>query len=75
MTIFAVLPRHLKDFGFGKSSISEMVMEEYNELAAHFRKSHEEGQELQGLQLFNLSVLNILWRIITGKRHDLNVSN
>ena len=48
-------------------------MEEYNEIAAHIKQCHNNGKEIQTNQLFNLSILNVLWRIVTGKRYDLNV--
>ena len=66
--------RNLRDFGFGKSSMEEIVMEEFRDLAEDLRgrvnKGDIGGVEVQTSQLFNMSVLNVLWQIMTGKRFD-----
>ena len=59
-----IIFRHLKDFGFGKASMNDIITEEFNELSESLRKSHTNGEEVETSHLFNLSALNILWRIV-----------
>ena len=60
--------RHLRDFGFGKSSMEEMIRDECLCLAERLRSM--DGLEVETKQLFNLSVMNILWRMISGSRYS-----
>ena len=60
--------RHLRDFGFGKSSMEEMIRDECLCLAERLRSM--DGLEVDTKQLFNLSVMNILWRMISGSRYS-----
>ena len=65
--------RHLRDFGFGKSLMETLVQDEVKELIQELKQKMEEKPE--GIDLshtFNISVLNSLWMIITGKRLKLN---
>ena len=65
--------RHLKDFGFGRSSMETFIMDEIQELIQDLKsKIQNESNELNLAQSFNLSVLNGLWKIMTGKRYDIN---
>ena len=61
--------KHLKDFGFGKSSMEEMIRLEVTDLADHLRSV--KGQEVETKQLFNFYVMNILWRMMSGSRYVL----
>jgi cytochrome P450 len=69
--------RHLKDFGFGKSSMEELIQDELKELIQVINTSIKEAEngELKIHQIFNLPVLNGLWKIITGKRLDIKNEN
>ncbi|CAL8126614.1 unnamed protein product [Orchesella dallaii] len=65
------LLRQLRDFGFGKSSMEELVQEEVKETIAHLKKF--QGKPIKNLkQMLQISVLNSLWTITANKRfnHD-----
>ena len=63
--------RHLKEFGFGKSSMESLVADEAKELIADMKTKIKANNELQMVGQFNLTIINSLWNIITGKRLDL----
>ena len=54
----------LGDFGFGKSSMEELVWEEAEKFCESLSSRVEKPVQVSGL--FNISMLNILWRITTG---------
>ena len=54
----------LGDFGFGKSSVEELVWEEAEKFCESLSSRVEKPVQVSGL--FNISMLNILWRITTG---------
>lgn len=61
--------RQLRDFGFGKTSMEDLVMAEVNELIEIWKES--EGKPVSSVKdqlLF--AVVNALWTITTGKRHS-----
>ena len=58
--------KHLKDFGFGKSSMEHMICVEVTDLANHLR-SMKDG-EIETKQLFNFYVMNIMWCMMSGSR-------
>ena len=62
--------RHLRDMGFGKSSIENQMMDEIQELIQEIKSSIESDPnnvvDFKGM--FNLSTLNVLWAMITGSR-------
>lgn len=60
--------RHLRDFGFGKNSMEQLIMEEVREIVDWMKK--EEGHPLEVNRKFSLAVLNSLWMILSGKRFD-----
>ena len=65
--------RHLKDFGFGRSKMEDLVLDEYKELAAELCRLSDNGNvEMESKNVFNLTILNVLWRIVMGKRFDMN---
>ena len=57
------------------ASIENAIVEEYLELAEEIKKKTENGIDIQTHQLFNLSITNILWKMISGKRYDLKDSD
>ncbi len=63
--------RHLRDFGFGKSSMEDIIRQEFTDLAEKITESGKKG-EVDSHMLFNLSVMNVLWGMISGERFDLN---
>ena len=63
--------KHLKDLGSGRSSMEEIIGIEFDEIAKKLRLSG--GKEDISIHLlFNVTVINVLWRIIAGSRFDMN---
>ncbi|CAG7786840.1 unnamed protein product, partial [Allacma fusca] len=58
--------RHLRDFGFGKNYMEQLILEEVDE-TIHWLKSHE-GEPLSINRKFYLAVINSLFTIMAGKR-------
>ena len=58
----------LKGFGFGKSSMEQMMNEEVNIFCEQLRG--DAGSNVDLTNKFNVLVINSLWRIIGGKRFD-----
>ncbi|CAL8109768.1 unnamed protein product [Orchesella dallaii] len=61
--------RGLRDFGFGKESMEGMLIHELQDLQNTLRKDVGKPVNLSGV--FNASVLNSLWYIVTGNRFEL----
>jgi len=60
--------RTLRDFGFGRASMEDMILEEAKELCDWLKKQNGALVELN--DRFHLAVVNSLWRILTGERHE-----
>jgi len=60
--------RQLRDFGFGKSSMEEIVMDEVKEISDWLKR--EEGNPVSLTHRFSLATYNSIWRILTGERFD-----
>jgi hypothetical protein len=60
--------KHLRDFGFGKGSMEEIIREEFTQLSDKLSTCN--GKEIDSDQLFNLSVINVLWGMVAGKRYN-----
>jgi hypothetical protein len=62
--------RHLRDLGFGKTSIEDQMMDEIADLISEFRTTAESNPDhvVDFKSIFSVSVINILWAIIGGKR-------
>jgi len=60
--------RTLRDFGFGKTSMEEMILEEGAELCDWLRD--QGGAPIELNRRFSLAVINSLWRMVTGERHE-----
>lgn len=58
--------RTLRNFGFSKTSMEIMIMDEVKTMLTWFTKN--EATPISGLRLFNAPVINSLWRIVTGER-------
>ena len=60
--------RHLRDLGFGKTSIEDQMMGELKDLITDMENSSQSNTQrvvdLKGI--FQVSVLNILWAMIAG---------
>ncbi len=59
----------LRDFGFGKQNMDELIEDEVEQLLSKIEESHLD-KPLAVQYLFNISVLNALWRILSGERLD-----
>ena len=59
----------LKEFGFGKSGMEEMIREELNEFVPFLLEESKSGS-ISVMNLFNISILNIIWRIVNGSRYE-----
>ncbi|XP_060802447.1 farnesoate epoxidase isoform X2 [Amyelois transitella] len=62
--------KYLRNFGYGTRSMELIITEECLELVK-LRKT-DAGQPILVNQMFNISVVNILWRVVAGRRYDLN---
>ena len=70
--------KHLKDFGLGKKSMENLIIDEVKELSEKWKLDlHNEGHgEIYiNWSTFNMSILNALWAIVSGKRFDLTNKN
>ena len=65
--------RHLRDLGFGKNSMETTVLDEFEELAKEMQQDC--GKPVRINFRFNLTVLNILWRMVADQRLDSNNPN
>jgi hypothetical protein len=63
------LLRNLRDFGFGKSSMEDLFIEEVSKLCQLLSKS--EGHPIDMSCTMSVSIVNALWAIIVGERFDL----
>ena len=66
--------RHLRDLGFGKTSIEDQMMEEINDLISEITATAKSDPEhvVDFKAIFSVSVINILWAIVGGKRFQRN---
>ena len=62
--------RHLRDFGFGKSSMEDLLQAELEKLCHKF--TDLVGTDLDLTTAFNVSVANSVWSILTGERLELD---
>ena len=60
----------LKEFGFGKSGMEEIISEELNEFIPFLLEESKNNGSILVMNLFNISILNIIWRIVNGSRYD-----
>lgn len=64
--------RHLRDFGFGKTSMEGLIHEEAEECINSIKKSVKEAGPSCVINIndkFAVSILNILWSIMAGTRY------
>ena len=62
--------KSLKDLGFGKSSMESLIHLEVNALNDSLFK--DVGKPIDLKNRFNISVINALWTLISGRRYDLD---
>ena len=58
--------RTLRDFGFGKASLEIILQGEAEHIVDHF--DGLKGKAVQPQLVFNVGVLNVLWKIVADKR-------
>ena len=62
--------RHLRDLGFGKTSAENLIQEEIQDLIEEIRVEAEaSGGVVDFCERFNLSLLNVLWAVVSGERY------
>ncbi|XP_048487627.1 farnesoate epoxidase [Plutella xylostella] len=61
--------KYLKTFGYGTASMEALITEECNELIK--LRMEDAGEPIEMDHMFDIPVVNILWRIVAGKRYDL----
>ena len=64
--------KHLKDLGFGRNKLDEVIQEEVNYLLEDILIQSKYGDVLVD-SLFNFPIINILWKIVASKRYDPNL--
>ena len=57
--------------GLGKSSMEDLISDEVKEMLQDLKDRLKESEQVDILQVFNLPIINSLWKIITGKRLDM----
>ena len=60
--------RHLRDLGFGKTSLESMIQDEIRDLLADITDKTADENVVDFGGLFNLSLINILYALIGGER-------
>ena len=56
----------MRDFGFGKASLENILQSEADHIIEHFNSLN--GNPVQPQLIFNVGVLNIIWKIVADKR-------
>jgi len=67
--------RHLREFGFGKRTMAELVQEEAVQLVEDFkekiaRSRKGTGEVFEMRDAFSVGVLNTLWSMMASRRYD-----
>ncbi|XP_042882708.1 cytochrome P450 2C15-like [Penaeus japonicus] len=60
--------RHLRDLGFGKTSLEPLMTLEIKELMDHITLQKDEPIVMQ--RFFNRSIINVIWAMVMGKRYS-----
>ena len=60
--------RHLRDFGFGKTTGEELITNELREFIQGMAK--QVGTPISTNKTFGVAVLNTLWMILSGVRYE-----
>uniref|UniRef100_A0A2S2R175 Putative Cytochrome p450 n=1 Tax=Sipha flava TaxID=143950 RepID=A0A2S2R175_9HEMI len=67
--------RHLREFGFGKRTMAELVQEEAVQLVEDFKEKIKKSKDGKGeimemRDAFSVGVLNTLWSMMASKRYN-----
>ncbi len=63
----------LRDFGFGKSSMEDVIAEEVEHFKSYLdeQRAAAASDGLISVQnFFNIGILNVLWRLVAGRRFE-----
>ena len=60
--------RNLRDFGFGKTSMEGLIMEEVKEVVDWIKRQN--GKPIMLYRRLKLATLNALWAILSGERYE-----
>ena len=58
--------KNLRDFGFGKSKMEDIVKDEIKEHIAELRVEAKPGNPIPMDTKLNMSITNIIWKITAG---------
>lgn len=64
--------RTLKQLGLGKSNMVEHIEHEVCEMIQFYKKISHDGSPVKMENAFDISILNIIWAFISGKRFSLD---
>ena len=64
----------LKDLGFARKGIEEIINEEVDQIIDEMVMSENDGENFLVDSIFNIPVINVLWQLVAGYRFDKNVS-
>ena len=65
--------KNLRNFGLGKQSMEALIVDEINELSEKWKRDlQSNGEQIINWTTFNMSSMNVLWRIVSSRRFDLN---
>lgn len=64
--------RHLRDLGFGKSTIEDQMMDEIRDLIQDIEETSKSDpmNTVDFTNIFQSSVINILWALVAGQRYQ-----
>lgn len=65
--------RKLRDSGFAKSTMEELILEEANSMVDYFDKRLDKS--IPGNRIFNGAVVNALWKIMSGEKNEWDSPN
>ena len=69
---FAV--KHLKNFGFGKTSLQTVIVDQANDLTNFLEKQSVVGYVEISNEVFATPVINVLWSMMAGDRKKISSS-
>lgn len=64
-----IVLKYLKSFGYNTRFMENYISEECRELVK--LRTNDAGRPILVNNMFNITIVNILWRLVAGKRYDL----
>ena len=62
--------KQLRDLGFGKKNLDDVMVEEADEVIDTMLKDNTDNGKVEINSTFNTAVINVLWQIVASKRFD-----